>query len=311
MALTTNLINWYKQHHRDLPWRQTHNPYYIWLSEIILQQTRIEQGLPYYQKFISKYPTIIDLANAPEDEVLKLWQGLGYYSRARNLQHTAQIIRDECAGKFPSDYTAIRGLKGIGDYTAAAISSFAFDLPKAVVDGNVLRVLSRIYNSSTPIDTASGKKEFQQIADDLLPKDHYNFNQGIMELGAKICTPKQPKCEECPVSVFCLGKSNWRELPVKSKKLKKTTEHLYFFILTDGSKVILEKRDNSGIWKGLYQFPLIVSPIEKSPEILLQDMGFPNQSKLQLVSSFKHLLTHKTLICHFYRVMVDNLGPYH
>lgn len=305
MNLASNLIEWYKQNYRELPWRETDNPYKIWLSEIILQQTRVQQGLPYYEKFTTQYPTVIDLANADEDEVLKLWQGLGYYSRAKNLRATAIIIRDHYKGVFPKDYNNIRNLKGIGDYTAAAISSFAFNTPKAVVDGNVLRVLSRVFNVSTPIDTSQGKKEFQAIADAILPQDHYHFNQAIMELGARICTPKSPLCFECPIADFCEGKLNWPTLPVKSKKITKKVEHLNFVVITDQHHIILHKRDHSNIWKGLYQFPMISGNKKLSSEEIRVQLNLKESLDLKLAESFKHQLTHKDLRCHFNLLTIE------
>ena len=207
---TKNLLKWFASHHRPMPWKGEKNPYLIWLSEIILQQTRVEQGLPYFLKFKENYPTVTDLANAPEDEVMRLWQGLGYYSRARNLHFTAKYIAYDLNGEFPNTYTEILKLKGVGAYTAAAISSFAYDLPNAVVDGNVYRVLARYFGIETPIDTTEGKKKFTKLAYELLDKKRpADYNQAIMDLGATQCTPKNPNCKNCPLNKNWAINATW------------------------------------------------------------------------------------------------------
>lgn len=263
MEFNKTLIDWYSKHKRDLPWRRTKNPYYIWLSEIILQQTQVKQGLPYYEAFVKQFPTVFDLANASEDAVLKLWQGLGYYSRARNLHATAKHIAFECDGEFPSTYKDLLQLKGVGDYTASAIASIAFNEPTAVVDGNVYRVLSRYYGIDTPINSTQGIKEFKALATTLIDhKAPATFNQAIMEFGATQCKPKNPYCLVCPFNESCvaLQKNQIHLLPVKLKKTKVKTKFFNFLVYIDKNKnTILEQRKKKGIWQNLYQFPLIES----------------------------------------------------
>ncbi len=259
MNFSINLLSWYQNNKRDLPWRNTVNAYYIWLSEIILQQTRVEQGMPYYLAFVNEFPKVEDLAKASEDKVLKMWQGLGYYSRARNLHFTAKDIVENHNALFPEDYNEILKFKGIGTYTAAAISSFAFGLPFAVVDGNVIRVLSRVFGIDTPYDTTLGKKEFQKLAQELLITDEAaTYNQAIMEFGAMQCKPKSPNCTICPMQDFCeaFNASKIDQFPVKSKKIIVKDRFLHFFMINKKEHVYLGKRDN-GIWKGLYEFPFI------------------------------------------------------
>lgn len=255
-----NIQKWAGINLRPMPWKGEKNPYFIWLSEIILQQTRVEQGLPYFEKFKAKYPTVIDLANAPEDEVMKMWEGLGYYSRARNLHFTAKYISTELEGVFPSDFNEILKLKGVGDYTASAIASFAYDLPYAVLDGNVFRVFSRFLGIKTPIDSTDGKKEFKLITQQFLnKKEPGRYNQAIMDFGATQCVPANPNCEACPLNKKCVAfeKDLVRELPIKSKKLIKRTRHFNFLVLKKGDTRWIEKREGKDIWKNLYQFPLV------------------------------------------------------
>lgn len=246
MDFSTQIIEWYRTNKRDLPWRKTKNPYQIWLSEIILQQTRVEQGLSYYLKFIEKYPSIKDLANAPQDEVLKLWQGLGYYSRARNLHYTSKVITDKYKGEFPATYKEILDLKGIGEYTAAAISSFSFNLPYPVIDGNVYRVLSRVFDIDTPIDSTLGKKEFKELAYELINKNNPSeYNQAIMEFGALYCKPQSPDCENCIFTSTCLAFKTKKinELPVKSKKLKQKNRYFNYLVFIDEDYTYLKKEN--------------------------------------------------------------------
>ncbi|MEM8524236.1 MAG: A/G-specific adenine glycosylase [Bacteroidota bacterium] len=259
-AFTEKLLHWSNQNPRDLAWKATKNPYFIWLSEIILQQTRVEQGTPYYLKFIEQYPTVSDLANALEDEVLKLWEGLGYYSRARNLHFAAKYIHEELNGKFPDQHQDILALKGVGTYTAAAIASFAFDLPHAVVDGNVYRVLSRYFGISTPIDSTAGKKEFAQLAQELLDKKRpADYNQAIMNFGATHCLPKNSKCRICLFSKNCtaFAEKAVANYPVKAKKIKKKYRYFHYLLFNYNDHVWIEKRTGQDIWKGLYQFPVL------------------------------------------------------
>lgn len=263
MIFSKILTHWYSNNKRDFPWRQTKDPFRIWLSEIILQQTQVKQGLPYYEAFVSTYSTVFELANANESDVLKLWQGLGYYSRARNLHATAKYIANECDGIFPNNYKDLLKLKGIGDYTASAISSICFNEVSAVVDGNVYRVLSRYFGIETPINSAKGIKEFKQLAQELIDKNKpAEFNQAIMEFGAIQCKPSNPDCSVCPFNSSCvaLQKNMIGLLPIKLKanKVKKRYFNFLVFVSTN-RKTILEKREGKGIWQNLYQFPLIES----------------------------------------------------
>lgn len=263
MEFKKTLIDWYSKYKRDLPWRRTKNPYYIWLSEIILQQTQVKQGLPYYEAFVKQFPTVFDLANASEDAVLKLWQGLGYYSRARNLHTTAKQIAFERDGEFPNTFKDLLQLKGVGDYTASAIASIAFNEPAAVVDGNVYRVLSRYYGIDTPINSTKGIKEFKALATTLIDhKAPATFNQAIMEFGATQCKPKNPYCLVCPFNESCIAlqKNQISLLPVKLKKTKVKNKYFNFLVYIDNNKnTIIEQRTEKGIWQNLYQFPLIES----------------------------------------------------
>lgn len=254
------LLDWFSSNRRDLPWRATSDPYKIWVSEVILQQTRIVQGLSYYLRFIERFPDIITLALASEDEVLKYWQGLGYYSRARNMHSTAQFIAKEYDGVFPKEYKKIKALKGIGDYTAAAIASIAFKEPYAVVDGNVYRVLSRIFEIETPIDSTKGKKEFYELAQELLdPQKPDLYNQAIMDLGATVCLPTNPLCDQCPLQAICqsLANNHQTKYPIKLKKLKQRNRYFAYCFIHEKEKIYLHRRDKKDIWEGLYEFPLI------------------------------------------------------
>lgn len=311
-----HLLSWYKDHKRALPWRKTSDPYRIWLSEIILQQTRVEQGLPYYQKFVDHYPQVSDLASAPEDQVLKDWEGLGYYSRARNLHHAAKTIHKEYAGEFPRTYSGIRNLKGVGDYTAAAVASFAFDLPHAVLDGNVFRVLSRLFEVDTPINSTAGKKRFQALANDLLnPENPAEHNQAMMEFGALQCKPQRPDCANCPLQMDCLAYQNNRvaELPQKDKKLKVKERYLNYFLVQDAKQVIIEKR-TQGIWKGLFQFPLYESQelwqFEKASEIL-KELGLPLivAGQERRFTLKPHRLSHQLLHISIWQINFSELPP--
>lgn len=316
MNLTKKLINWYSVNKRDLPWRNTTNPYFIWLSEIILQQTQVVQGLPYYVAFTTKYPTVFDLANADESQILKLWQGLGYYSRARNLHASAKYIVEELNGEFPNTYIEIIKLKGVGDYTASAIASICFNEVTAVVDGNVYRALSRIYGISTPINKGEGFKEFKALAQNLIDKkEPATFNQAIMEFGARQCKPKNPDCTVCPFNSKCvaLQKNIISELPVKLKTLKVKKKHFNFIvILSSDRKTIIEKREGKGIWQNLYQFPLVetiqaseVAEIEKQLEefSILKNKKF--SVSLYNEDAIVHKLSHQHLFTKFWIVTID------
>src|ERR1041385_985871 len=255
MDFSQILLSWYARNRRDLPWRKTRDPYKIWLSEVILQQTRVQQGLPYYLAFVKKCPDVKKLAAAPEDEVVKLWQGLGYYSRARNLHAAAKMVVKDFAGKFPGNYEDLRKLKGIGDYTAAAIASLSFDERKAVVDGNVYRVLSRIFGIEDAIDSTVGKKIFSELANELIsqkfPADH---NKAIMEFGALQCVPKNPDCKNCPFVLHCYAqkKKIIHLFPLKSKKTKITDRFFYYLVIRHKGHIYIKQRTGKDIWKGLF-----------------------------------------------------------
>ena len=293
------ISNWYRQNHRDLPWRNTRDPYLIWLSEVILQQTRVDQGLSYYLKFAEHFPEVLDLAEADEQDVLKLWQGLGYYSRARNLHAGAKQIRDQFGGQFPEDFNSIRSLKGIGDYTAAAISSFAFDLPHAVVDGNVYRVLSRYFDINTPIDSGTGKKMFNDLAQSLIePEEAATHNQAIMELGALICTPRNPQCHACPLNNSCLALQNGtiEQRPVKTKRGKVKDRYFTYLIFLDNDRTFLQKRVAKDVWQHLFQFPLIESQEPLGPaEIITRAGAVPDY----LSEEITHVLSHQKIHARF------------
>lgn len=294
------IADWYRQNSRSLPWRQTNNPYFIWLSEIIMQQTRIDQGTAYYHKFIKNYPSIIDLANADEQQILNDWQGLGYYSRARNLHHSAILVRDELNGEFPNTFNDILKLKGIGNYTAAAISSFAFKEQKAVVDGNVYRLLSRVFDIETPIDSSKGQKEFQLLADELIPSESPDIhNQAMMEVGSLVCTPKNPNCNECPLIDLCLSRENnsIANRPVKSKKTKVRDRYFHFIIYNNNDSTFIEQRTQKGIWQNMYQFPLIETETSETDSI---KNNWINQSRESV--EIIHKLSHQTIHATFHHI---------
>ncbi|MUP44765.1 A/G-specific adenine glycosylase [Gramella sp. BOM4] len=313
MRFSNRLKHWYLQNKRDLPWRKEHEPYQIWLSEIILQQTRVEQGLPYYEKFIEAYPRVFDLAAAPQDEVLKLWQGLGYYSRARNLHETAKYVVNELNGEFPGSYKELVKLKGVGDYTASAIASICYDEGVAVVDGNVYRVLSRVFGIDTPINSTAGKKEFKALAEELLDKkDPATFNQAIMEFGALHCKPQNPACEVCPFNDQCLALKEHRikELPVKLKKAKVKKRYFNYLVFDlEEERTVLEQRKGKGIWNGLYQFPLVETASLVGQEQLVQTEAFEahingGEYSVELYNSepVVHKLSHQHLITRFWLI---------
>lgn len=319
MTFTKTITNWYSVNKRILPWRQTKDPYYIWLSEIILQQTQVKQGMPYYKAFTTKYPTVFDLANADESDVLKLWQGLGYYSRARNLHSTAKYIVNELNSVFPNNHKALLKLKGIGDYTASAIASICFNEVTAVVDGNVYRVLSRYFGINTPINSSKGAKEFKALAQELIDKKNpAEFNQAIMEFGAVQCKPKNPDCNVCPLNTGCMAfnKNMISELPVKIKSAKAKKKHFNFLVfISKDHKTVLEKREGKGIWQNLYQFPLVETNKAQSfnalkktikSHHLLKDVPF--ELALYNKDVIIHKLSHQHLHTKFWIVNVDTLG---
>ncbi|MDR3218263.1 MAG: A/G-specific adenine glycosylase [Dysgonamonadaceae bacterium] len=309
------LIGWYEIHQRVLPWRNTDDPYKIWISEVILQQTRVVQGLDYYKRFIGRFPDIDALAAADEQEVLKYWQGLGYYSRARNLHEAARYLKQLHGGKFPADYKTIRSLKGVGDYTAAAIVSFAYNMPYPVVDGNVLRFLSRLFAIDDPIDLPKGKAFFTALAGDIMDELRPGlFNQAIMEFGALQCTPSSPACGQCPFLSVCLAYATDKvsDYPVKIKKLQVGNRYLYYFHIHYQDYVYLKKREGKGIWQNLYEFPMIESEFAMTFEELIRHKNFrelfpsADISKFKLViQDKKHTLTHLTLYADFFEVTIN------
>jgi A/G-specific adenine glycosylase len=307
MHVTEELINWYNTRKRDLPWRHTTDAYTIWLSEIILQQTRVEQGLPYFQRFLEKYPTVTDFAAAPEDDILKLWQGLGYYSRGRNMLKTAIQVQEEYGGIFPTAYHQLIKLKGIGEYTAAAIASFSANEPKAVLDGNVYRVLSRYLGITEPIDSTTGKKIFREAADDFLNREApAAHNQAMMELGALVCKPKNPACGTCPIKLGCYAflHNATTVLPVKSKKVKIRERYFNYFLIADENKVLINKRGEGDIWANMYDLPLIetdsqatIDELAALPETV-KNFG-PELRIKKIFPVVKHVLTHQHLYVRF------------
>lgn len=305
MTFTTTILQWFSENGRALPWRETRDPYAIWLSEIILQQTRIEQGRPYWERFMHRWPTVEALAEASEDEVLREWQGLGYYSRARNLHQAAKQIL--ARGGFPTTLEGLRSLKGVGDYTAAAIGSFAFGLPAAVVDGNVYRVLARHYGIATPINTTEGKKEFAALAQSLLPglsgfsgrsglSVYGEYNQALMDFGATQCTPQSPQCPSCPLQETCVAFREGRisELPVKQRTLKVKERHLTYIYIRYNGETALRRRPAGDIWQGLYE------PLEVSSPLTSHLAGSVPCGAVLLRQSVKHVLTHRVLYADFW-----------
>lgn len=342
MSFSNQIISWFRENGRALPWRETRDPYAIWLSEIILQQTRIVQGLEYWERFMAQYPTVEALAAASEDDVLKLWQGLGYYSRARNLHAAAKQIVE--MGKFPDTLEGIKSLKGVGDYTAAAIGSFAFDIPAAVVDGNVYRVLSRYFGIDTPINSTQGKKEFAALAQSLIPRGNEKikpeafemelspisaYNQGMMDFGAIQCTPQSPKCLLCPLAETCEALRNDRvsELPVKEKKLKVQTRRLTYIYIrckeetsANGEQaepmIAIHRRGKGDIWQGLWE-PYNASDSKKTPIEYHEDIekmfhlptASLNYGITRIAKYVKHVLTHRILLADFYLLETDGRFP--
>lgn len=315
--IVARLFSWYDGHCRDLPWRSTRNPYYIWISEIILQQTRVAQGYDYFVRFIERFPTVEALAVAPEDEVMRLWQGLGYYSRARNLHHAAKWIVS--MGHFPDTYDAIRSLRGVGDYTAAAIASFAFDIPKAAVDGNVCRVWSRVFGIDEPIDSVRGKKLIVEAAQALLPVEQAaKYNQAVMEFGALQCVSRNPDCTVCPLAHKCMALAQDRVegLPVKSHKVKVTSRYLtYLYIHTDEA-LLLHKRTADDIWKNLYELPLVETSEPIGAEAFFATEEFsqwhkmlPHYAYRGSVEGVKHVLSHRVLHATFHDLEVQGVLP--
>ncbi|MCD7977430.1 MAG: A/G-specific adenine glycosylase [Tannerellaceae bacterium] len=312
------LIQWYQIHKRELPWRNTTDPYKIWISEIILQQTRVAQGMDYYLRFMERFPDVLSLAQATEDEVLKYWQGLGYYSRARNLHAAAKSIVADYDGVFPTTHSEVLSLKGIGEYTAAAIVSFSGNQPYPVVDGNVFRVLSRLFALDTPVDTGKGKKEFTELAGLVMdPAEAATHNQAIMEFGALQCVPQNPDCPSCPLQEKCLAYATGTvtNYPVKQNKTKTRNRYFHYFHITHKGTTWLNRRSGKDIWTGLYEFPLIETEypvdfpeLEQTPlfQELFKDLGELNIS-LEL-KGVKHVLSHQILYTNFYRIEIGQAG---
>lgn len=318
-TLSNRLVEWYGEYRRELPWRETEDPYFIWLSEVILQQTRVAQGLEYFYRFRELYPTVVALADASEDEVLKNWQGLGYYSRARNLLSAARHIATHFGGVFPREYADIRALKGVGDYTAAAISSFAYGDPYAVVDGNVYRVLSRLFAIELPIDSTQGKKEFARLAQEILnPRQAAQHNQAMMELGSLQCVPISPNCGACPLQEHCLAyaKGEVARLPVKSKKSEVKPRYFNYLQICSQGKMLLQQRTERDIWRNLYEFPLIETSesltfeeLERTDSFRELFAGAEGVVLRKGVEMPKHLLSHRVIYARFYRFEVERLSP--
>lgn len=313
--IQTTLAQWYETHKRELPWRSSPSPYFVWLSEIILQQTRVNQGFDYFIRFVERWPALADLAQATEEEVLKMWQGLGYYSRARNLHKCAQQVMERYGGEFPADFEKLKKLQGIGNYTAAAIASIAFGLSHAVVDGNVYRVLSRLYDIETPINTDQGAKLFADLASSLLDRENPGrHNQAMMEFGALHCVPKNPDCLQCPLQSHCLAFANGTvdQRPQKEKKLKVKTRYFHYLVFrTPDNGIYLHKRSEKGIWRNLYDFPCIESDQPMTlDEITASDYCkslILNQEYIinRISPQYVHKLTHQTIIAIFVEIKIS------
>ncbi len=315
MNIGQELIKWYHQNKRDLPWRNTRDPYKIWISEIVLQQTRVDQGLEYYLRFVERFPNIKILAGALEDEVLKYWQGLGYYSRARNLHYSAKYIINKLNGKFPNSYLELKKLKGVGDYTAAAIASFAYNENVPLVDGNVYRFLSRFYAEQTPIDSTQGKRLFFTLAKEMLESHKaLVFNQAIMEFGALQCKPASPDCPVCPFNSKCLSyaKNKVNDYPIKSKKIKVRNRYLNYLHIILKDSILLKKREDNDIWKGLYELPLIETKSESSIKALFKMKEWKSifkETDLHIIDEprkITHRLSHQQLHIIFYQIKIEH-----
>jgi A/G-specific adenine glycosylase len=308
---TANLLRWYGLAKRDLPWRSIRDPYKIWISEVILQQTRVEQGTPYYHRFISAFPTVRQLADADEDSVLKLWEGLGYYSRARNLHFAAKQVVSRFDGNFPTAYSALLGLKGIGPYTAAAIASIAFGVPVACVDGNVTRVLARFHGLSEHVDSSTMTKLLDRLAQEALDREQPGeHNQAMMELGATVCLPRNPLCISCPLQSACTA-NRLRltdSIPSKSKKTKVRERHFHYLVLSDGFSTIVQQRTSGDIWQGLFQFPLIEHEGPMQAEMMIAKYGIGENAIFQRsIGPVRHLLTHQRIFGYFHEFSISKL----
>jgi len=313
--ISNKLIFWYEDQKRDLPWRGTADPYPIWISEIILQQTRVNQGIAYYNRFIERFPTVALLAEADEDSVLKYWQGLGYYTRARNLHEAARQIMRDFAGVFPCEYDQLLKLSGIGEYSAAAISSFAYNQPYAVVDGNVYRVLSRVFGIQTPIDSTVGKKEFAGLAQSILSLSSPGIhNQAIMEFGALQCIPSNPDCTICPLQSICIAfeAEQVSLLPIKSKKKKPTHRFFNYLFIKFQDDTFLQKRESKDVWQNLFEFPLIETDRLLNSTELIENERFKSifsetdeVNILKISNPMKHVLSHRVIFAQFITVGIS------
>lgn len=314
MSFSQKLIEWYTEFGRELPWRQTDNPYIIWLSEIILQQTRVEQGTPYFYAFSEQYPNVTKFADADEEEVLRLWQGLGYYSRARNMHKAAKKVLEDFNGNFPTDYLKLLTLPGVGEYTAAAISSFSSNEKRAVLDGNVFRVLSRYFGIEEPINSTKGKKIFQELANELISERQPGlYNQAIMDYGAMICKPKAALCEVCVFSQECVARKNdlVDSLPVKNKGKKSRNRYFHYFVIEDEGQILVSKRGAGDVWENLYEFPMLETNTEIALEELMKLDEFAQYFEGALIEPLggmtKHILSHQNIYAQFYRLSGANI----
>jgi len=308
---TRELSDWYQRVKRDLPWRGVSDPYAIWISEVILQQTRVDQGTPYYHRFLAAFPTVRHLAEATEDNVLKLWEGLGYYSRARNLHAAAKQVVGEFNGEFPASYAALRSLKGVGPYTAAAVGSIAFGLPVACVDGNVTRVLARYHGINAPIDSGPTVRQVASLAQSALdPADAADHNQAMMELGATVCLPKGAKCGECPLRASCaaLRLGLVEDIPFKGKKVKVRQRCFNYLAFSDGRQTVIRRRPEGDIWQGLYEFPMVESETPMRPDEVLRSLGMEDRATVTgHLGPIRHVLTHQRITATCTAAYVDRL----
>ncbi|NGF55651.1 A/G-specific adenine glycosylase [Parapedobacter sp. SGR-10] len=309
MRFAENLVAWYRENGRDLPWRKTEDPYVIWLSEVILQQTRVEQGMPYFHRFVQSLPDVKSFAEAAEEDILRLWQGLGYYSRARNMHKAARQVMDRFDGVFPTRYDDLITLQGVGEYTAAAISSFASNERRAVLDGNVFRVLSRVFGIDVPINSTEGKNLFKKLADELIPHDYPGeYNHAIMDFGAIQCKPKQPLCPTCIFQLECraLAENRVHELPVKLKGKASRNRYFHYFIVERNGEVLMSKRGDKDVWANLYEFPMIETaedcPMDDLYEHTAFKKHFERATLYPVGGMVKHVLSHQNIYARFYRI---------
>ncbi|WKK58234.1 A/G-specific adenine glycosylase [Sphingobacterium sp. BN32] len=309
MSFSARILDWYQDHKRALPWRETKNPYIIWLSEIILQQTRVEQGTPYFFKFVEEYPNVTKFAAAEEENILRLWQGLGYYSRARNMHKAAKQVVDLYAGVFPTHYIELLSLPGVGEYTAAAIASFAENHPHAVLDGNVFRVLSRYFGIEEPINSTAGKKLFSKLADEMLDREHPGeYNQAMMDFGAMQCKPKNPDCSICPLQVDCVAFAQGLqgELPKKLKGKKSRDRYFHYFLAERDGAILMSQRPEGDVWTNLFEFPMLETSAMLSLDELQASTAFRDifgdAQLIPIEGVQKHVLSHQNIYARFYKL---------